>query len=182
VPRLVTLSGFAALENGSTFAVEIVDLSYDGCKIDAPIALLPRLRLKISVDGTKALFAEVRWCRDGQAGLQFSPEPASHKPETPRQQPRHAVAAEVSLRRSSSKPYYSRVFDLTAAGCKIEFVERPRHGELVWAKFEGLEAVESIVRWVDGFYGGVEFVRALHPAVYDLLLTKLQKGAPARSS
>jgi hypothetical protein len=33
--------------------------------------------------------------------------------------------------------------------------------ELLWAKFDGLDAFESRVCWVDGFYGGLEFVRPM---------------------
>jgi hypothetical protein len=61
------------------------------------------------------------------------------------------------------------VFDLSPRGCKIEFIERPAVGERVWVKFDGLEAVEGMVRWVAGHVGGVEFQRPLHDAVFKRL-------------
>ena len=33
-------------------------------------------------------------------------------------------------------------------GCRCEFIERPNIGERVWVKFDGLEAIESEVRWL----------------------------------
>lgn len=59
------------------------------------------------------------------------------------------------------------------SGCKVELVERPRRGEVVWLKFEGLDALEAVVCWVDGFVAGVEFRREMHPAVCEHLLRKL---------
>jgi hypothetical protein len=60
-----------------------------------------------------------------------------------------------------------RAFDLSPAGCKIEFIERPALGERVWIKFDDLEAIESEVRWLDGHIGGVQFAHPLHPAVFE---------------
>jgi hypothetical protein len=36
----------------------------------------------------------------------------------------------------------------------------------------GLEALESLVCWVDGFTAGVEFQKPLHPAVFAMLVTR----------
>jgi hypothetical protein len=58
-------------------------------------------------------------------------------------------------------------------GCRIEFIERARPGEMLWVKFEGLDSLEAAVRWADGFYGGVEFARPIYPAVFELLLARL---------
>lgn len=32
-------------------------------------------------------------------------------------------------------------YDVSEMGCKVEFVEHPYIGEIVWAKFAGLEAI-----------------------------------------
>ena len=66
-------------------------------------------------------------------------------------------------------PFRVRLFDASALGCKIEFVERPSVGETVWVKFDGLQSVEACVKWIDGHYGGVEFQSPLHEAVFDRL-------------
>ena len=36
------------------------------------------------------------------------------------------------------------------------------------------DSIEATVRWVDGFYGGLEFVRPIYPAVFDILLVRLR--------
>jgi hypothetical protein len=86
---------------------------------------------------------------------------------------RIAVNADVSLRRPGQKHYRVRAYDASPHGCKLEFVERPELDERVWVKFEGLDALEGQVCWVDGFVVGVEYVRSMHPAVFDALVPRL---------
>jgi hypothetical protein len=87
---------------------------------------------------------------------------------------RVAINAEVSLRRSVQLGYRVRAYDASPYGCKLEFVERPELAERVWVKFEGMDALEGLVCWVDGFVAGVEFVRPIHPAVFDALVPRLR--------
>jgi PilZ domain len=82
---------------------------------------------------------------------------------------RHKFTAEVGIRRAGVRSYRVRVFDASREGCKIEFIERPAIGEVVWIKFDGIEALESTVRWVAGHIGGVRFTRPLHEAVFQRL-------------
>ncbi|HJU77766.1 MAG TPA: PilZ domain-containing protein [Sphingomicrobium sp.] len=91
-----------------------------------------------------------------------------------RQADRIALDADVSLRRSGQNLYRVRVYDASTHGCKLEFVERPRIDEHVWVKFDGLDAIESAVCWVDGFVVGVEFVRPMYPPVFDALVARLR--------
>jgi hypothetical protein len=86
---------------------------------------------------------------------------------------RVAVNAEVSLRRPGQNHYRVRAYDASPLGCKLEFVERPAPAERVWVKFDGLDALEGQVCWVDGFVVGVEFVRPMYAAVFDALVTRL---------
>ena len=60
------------------------------------------------------------------------------------------------------------------SGCSINFVDRPSVGERHWVKFEGMDALEGEVRWVENFNAGLKFIRPIHPAVFELLLTKLR--------
>jgi hypothetical protein len=172
--RKVGLTGFGLLEDGSTFAISLIDLSYDGCKIETAVALLPGLHLTVSVLRLGALEATVRWYANGKAGLCFRPEPVDAKVEQPREYERMPLRAKMSLRRSGRQPYSANVFDLSRVGCKVEFIERPKVGEELWAKFDGLESLEATVRWVDGFYGGIQFSRAIYPAVFEILLARLK--------
>lgn len=172
----VALNGYGALEDGTTFGISVIDLSYDGCKVETALALLPGLKLKVAILGLgAALDATVRWYRDGCAGLEFDAEETARAPRTPRKHERVETVGELSLRRAGRQQYQIRIFDLTPTGCRVEFVERPRSGELLWVKFPGFDSLEATVRWVDGFYGGLEFVRPIYPAVFDLLLARLRR-------
>ena len=117
--------------------------------------------------------AQVRWYADGKAGLSFSIQAKWEREIKPRNAQRIELSADLSLRRVGRQQYRVRVFDISPEGCKVEFIERPRLDELVWVKFEGLEAVEAAVCWVDGFYGGLKFLRPIYPSVFDLLLARL---------
>jgi len=88
---------------------------------------------------------------------------------------RLTLDAEVGIRRSGMHPFRVRVFDVSRDGCKIEFVERPAIGERVWVKFDGLEALEGTVRWVEGHIGGVHFIRRLHLAVFETLAAVIKR-------
>jgi hypothetical protein len=87
---------------------------------------------------------------------------------------RVSVSGEVSLRRSGQHNYRVHAYDLSPLGCKIEFVERPELDERVWVKFDGLDAVEGMVCWIEGFVVGIEFVRPVYPAVFDALVARLR--------
>lgn len=169
--RKVELKGVGLLSDGTCFSFSVIDMSYDGCSIEAEIALFPGVKFQMSVLGFRgAVNAMVRWHRDGRSGIEFCAEQSPHREQTPRAHERRKIAGSASLRRMGRKEYQTRLFDLTPNGCKVEFIERPRPGELLWVKLNGLSNLEAAVRWVDGFYGGVEFVRPLHEAIFDSLV------------
>jgi hypothetical protein len=91
----------------------------------------------------------------------------------PRKAQRVALNAEVLVRRSSGHSYRVRVFDLSPHGCKVEFVERPTLDERTWVKIDGLDALEGLVCWVDGFVVGIDFIRPMHEAVFDHVVKRL---------
>jgi hypothetical protein len=177
--RKVSFDGFGVLEDRTTFALSVVELSYDGCRIKTDIGLFPGLKFKVSLLGFGgAVDAEVRWHKDGHAGVIFCREDEQHREWIARAHDRFAVSAQLSLRRLGRKAYEGALLDLTPRGCKVEFVERPKEGEIMWAKFDALDAIEATVRWVDGFHGGLEFVRPIHPAIFDSLLARLSVTCP----
>ncbi len=167
------LPAVALLSDGSLVNVSVVDLSYDGCRIESALALLPGVQFTLSVLGLGKMPAYVRWCSDGFAGLAFRPEPIELAAETARQHDRRSLKAEILLRRTGKKNYYVQTSDVSPSGCKVEFVDRPLVGELHWVRFEGLEALEAEVRWVVGFSAGLKFVRPIYPPVFELLLARL---------
>jgi hypothetical protein len=173
--RQVSLRGFAVREDGVAVEVLLLDLSYEGCGIEAPVEFAEGERLKLSVLDRGAIEARVRWCRDGRAGLVFEPEQdGGERQQSPRSFDRTELSAEISMRRLGKLNYRVRVFDVSPAGCKLELVDKPRLQEHVLVKFEGLESLEAEVCWIDGPFAGVRFERAIHPAVFDLLVARLR--------
>jgi hypothetical protein len=99
---------------------------------------------------------------------------ASNGPR-PRKSPRVALQAEVQLRRSGQHHYVVNVFDISPEGCKLEFVERPRLDETVWVKFDGYDAIQSTVCWVEGHTVGVEFARPIYPSIFEIMIARLRR-------
>lgn len=70
--------------------------------------------------------------------------------------------------------YRVNAYDLSEIGCKLEFVERPSLGEVVWVKFPDLASIESTVRWIGDFAVGVEFNSRVDGRVLQILLQRLR--------
>jgi len=171
--RPVHMTGYAVLADGTTAHITLLDLSYDGCGIAIEAELQPGDRIKLSVLKRGVIPAEVRWYSERKAGLVFEADAPAEPTHQPRQVERVCTVADVSLRRPGRFTYRVRLEDLSANGCRIEFVERPQQGERVWIKFDGLDSLEGQVCWVEGLSAGVSFVRHIHPAVFDLLIERL---------
>lgn len=107
----------------------------------------------------------------------MSDEDRGKRPQ--RQHERTALHAEVQLRRNSHSTFRVAVIDASAEGCRLEFVEKPRVDDRVWVRFDGLEAIEGTVCWVDGHTAGVQYTRPMHPAVFDNLLARLGQAPTA---
>lgn len=54
-------------------------------------------------------------------------------------------------------------------------MEQPRVGEVLWVKLGELAPIESTVRWIDGFQGGLEFNHAIHSGVFEDLMRKIDR-------
>lgn len=171
--RTVTLKAFATRADGSTVDLEISDLSYDGCGVvsELPLDLGERIDLAVARRGTTP--AVVRWAKGLRAGLTFvDDQPPEAPAQVKRQYERVSVGGEAWMRRTAKHHFRVHIYDLSPLGCKAEFVERPELNEQLWMKFDQLEAVEARVRWVAGPRTGVEFVRPIHQAVFDLLIAR----------
>jgi hypothetical protein len=171
--RPVSLHGFALREDGSTSEILLLDLSYEGCGIETPLKLAPGEVLKLSVLRRGAIEAKVRWCKGGKAGLVFESEEPEIRQHWPRRFERTVLTAEVSMRRLGKHTFRVQVFDVSPAGCKLELVDKPRIDEHVLVKFDGLEALEAEVCWIEGNYAGLRFEKSIHPAVFELLLERI---------
>jgi len=172
--RQVSMNGFALREDGTAIEIRLLDLSYDGCGVECAEVLVIGEKLKLSVLNRGGIEAEVRWQRDGKAGLLFPAEAAPPKQQAPRKYQRMPINAEVMLRRLGKINYRVIVRDLSPDGCKVDLVERPQSEEHLFIKFEGLEPLDCEVCWIDGFCAGVRFVKPIHAAVFDLLIARLR--------
>ena len=172
--RPVSLRGIAIRGDGSTAEIYLLDLSYEGCGIETPVELDAGEGVKLSVLRRGAIDAHVRWYKDGRAGLVFDPQEPSKAAQQPRRSDRVALSADVSLRRLGQNSYRVKVTDLSAEGCKVDLVERPRIGEHMLLKLAGLEVLDAETCWVEGYVAGLRFEKPIHPAVFDLLLTRLK--------
>jgi hypothetical protein len=95
-------------------------------------------------------------------------------PPWPPRRDRLAVEADIALRRPGKLHFRVRVRDISPEGCKAELVERPEVGELVWVRFDGIEALPAEVRWTAGFVAGLRFERPIHAAVFDRLAARMR--------
>ena len=169
--RPVDMRGYI-IRAGTTHIIHIIDLNYGGCGIQTPVQLNAGEPIQLSVHNRGAIPAEVRWYKNGKAGLDFEPAPPAAKIE--RAAARMEVSAEVGLRSIGRNSYRVRIYDLSTDGCKVELVERPAIGEAISVKFDGLDVLEARVAWVEGPMAGLAFKNRIHPAVLDLLLQRLE--------
>lgn len=174
--RPVELSGYGLLLDGTSIAVTLVDLSYEGCRIRTETVLNPGDRLKLSVFHRGLIDTEVRWFEDGHAGLTFGHYEVPTAQQWPRRSKRVEVTANVTVRRPGQPNFQVRAFDISPEGCKIEFIERPREGDKIWVKFDGLETLEAEVCWVEDFVMGANFAKPMHPAVFDMMVDRFNQG------
>jgi len=98
--------------------------------------------------------------------------PVSRSATQPRRSERVAISAEIELRRSFNGKYPVTVRDCSAQGCCINLVDRVALDETLWIKLPGLESIEAYVCWTRDFVAGVEFIKPLHPAVFDMLMKR----------
>jgi hypothetical protein len=173
--RPVSLDGHVLRADGAAVEISLLDLNYDGCGISTPVDLEPGETIRLSVVGRGLIDAEVRWYKNGKAGLFFRTDAEESPQEKVARQTARAKLKpiDVRVRRVGQNAYHVRIFDLSPEGAKIEVVERPRVGEQMMVKFDGLEVLQAEVCWVDGFIVGLKFERPLHRAVFDLLLARM---------
>jgi hypothetical protein len=91
-----------------------------------------------------------------------------------RRHPRHDVRdASVSVRRVGGFNFSVALRDVSAGGCSIELVEPYDVEDHVIARFKQLEPLAARVCWTSGLVAGIEFQRAIHPAVFENVLGRL---------
>lgn len=93
----------------------------------------------------------------------------------PRRAERVKIGAKIALRRSFAQRAPGRLVDLSAHGCRVEWDEWVRPGERMFVALPTIESIEAAARWVNGKAAGVEFARALHPAVFAMLARRMAR-------
>lgn len=171
--RNINHDSYVLRAGGAKAAVELVDFSADGCCVAAAIYLWRGEEVKLYLPWRGLVDATVCWCREGKAGLVFADIPDVRTERVERNAARIDTVATVTFRRVGKSRFTVAVHDLSPLGCKVELVERPAIGEAVQIKFDGLDSLDAEVRWIDGHEAGIEFGRAIHPAVFDLLALRL---------
>jgi hypothetical protein len=69
------------------------------------------------------------------------------------------------------------VIDLSPTGVKIESHLYLQPDSMIWLKLPGLEASQARIAWVRRHQAGCEFVRPLHPAVFERVVAACQAAA-----
>ena len=170
--RPVAFPAHLMIGGGKTLDVRVLDLSYDGCQVAVSKAIFAGEAVQLSVQGRGAIYATVRWFRDGRAGLKFDDEPPP-KEKIERKADRRTAGMEAQLRRIGHISYSVTLRDISHDGCQVDLVERPAIGEVMKVKLPGLGTMEARVRWVDNYIAGLKFERPMHLAVFDLLLQRM---------
>ena len=171
--RSVSMRAVLIRDGGVSHAINLVDLNYGGCGVQVPVELEVGESLRMSVMGRGSIAAQVRWYKDGKAGLVFEPMPEKAKQQVERRAARIEVPGTIGLKALGRNTFRVRIFNLGTDGCKVELVERPSIGDVMLVKFDGLDAVDSEVIWLDGHIAGLRFANPIHAAVLDLLLSRL---------
>jgi hypothetical protein len=104
------------------------------------------------------------------------PDPMNAATER-RQSGRIATTSEVLVRRVGGFNFNVALKDISTGGCRLEMLEPTAVGDRVIARLPQLEPLGSCVKWAQGTINGVEFASRIHPAVFNLLLTRLTGGA-----
>ena len=91
-----------------------------------------------------------------------------------RRHQRHDLStASVCIRRIGGFNFFVRLRDVSMAGCGIELIEPYDVGDDVIARFKKLDPLGARVCWTGRSAAGIEFHRAIHPAVLENLIGQL---------
>lgn len=112
----------------------------------------------------------VRYRSAAMGSAPRGPRPVEEKRRSGRHKP---DGADVCLRRIGGFNFSVRLRDLSASGCGIELIEPYDVDDQVIARFRKLDPLGARVRWTSGSVAGIEFNRAIHPAVFENLLGRL---------
>ena len=88
---------------------------------------------------------------------------------------RVSLNGDIFLRRSGSPKVPVALLELSNTGCRVELSGLLNVGETVWVTFSSLDAIEASVVWASNFIAGLSFAAPIHPAVFDLLASRMNR-------
>lgn len=86
------------------------------------------------------------------------------------------ISIRVDVRRVGSCTFRVTLKDISRCGCMFEMLELCRPDDSVIARFPNLEPLGSRICWTNGRTAGLQFQTSVHPAVFDMLITRLSAG------
>jgi len=95
------------------------------------------------------------------------------KPDGRRSNARVPVAGDACVRRAGRFGFQLPLRDVSVAGCMVELVEAVHAEDRVIARLPGLEPFGARVAWASRYTASLHFDRPMHPAVFELLITRL---------
>jgi hypothetical protein len=93
----------------------------------------------------------------------------------PRQSIRVAVSAEIEFRRHGEQRFPTDLHDLSPEGCRIAPPITVEESDQVFIFLPGLESIHGKVCWVRAWQAGIQFDHPLHPAVFDMIIARLDQ-------
>ncbi|WP_176599361.1 MULTISPECIES: PilZ domain-containing protein [Sphingobium] len=90
---------------------------------------------------------------------------------------RHAITAQVKMRRRMEHSVASSVSDLSLSGFRLRTHMKLAAGCDIALTLPGLEARWAKIVWVRGFEAGCRFHEPLHPAILDDLIRRSMRKA-----
>ena len=83
------------------------------------------------------------------------------------------LESEILVRRIGGFNFNVALKDISTGGCRVELLEPGEVGDPVVTRLPRLEPLGARVCWAEGTTTGVQFLSNIHPAVFDMLLTRL---------
>jgi len=106
------------------------------------------------------------------------PKPASEADTNPaaverRGFARVALEKDIVVRRIGGFNFDVGIRNLSVGGCTVDAIEEYEVGDPVITRFPQLEPLGSRVCWTNGSTVGIQFLKAIHPAVLDSLVERM---------
>jgi len=86
---------------------------------------------------------------------------------------RELTGGTILLKRLGRPDAHLHLQDISAGGFQIFHTESMQPNDHVVTRLPGLEPIGATVAWAEEGRAGLRFDRALHPAVFELLLTRI---------